>query len=140
MFSSSSIGILKRKRNQGNYNRSTQSQLFFYIFFEMPTNIGKYLKSKSNFIEYVCTSDIQIEFSEKTRTVLIKCCNFIVLISVFSFFYTIFKLFFISTIISAGAIFVLSLLDEGKFKIVMSHIQGVSQNYISRDLHNSIIR
>ncbi|KAL1456934.1 hypothetical protein WDU94_001619 [Cyamophila willieti] len=59
---------------------------------------------------------------------------------IFGFFSALFKLFFISTVVSLGAIFVLSLLDEEKFKLVMAHIQGASQNYLSRDLHNSIIK
>lgn len=59
---------------------------------------------------------------------------------VFGFFSSLFKLLFVSTIISVGAIFVLSLLDEQKFKTVMAHLQAASQNYLSKDVHNSIIR
>uniref|UniRef100_A0A8D8WGD4 Glucose dehydrogenase [FAD, quinone] n=1 Tax=Cacopsylla melanoneura TaxID=428564 RepID=A0A8D8WGD4_9HEMI len=59
---------------------------------------------------------------------------------IFGFFSGLFKMFFISTLIGVGAIFVLSLLDEDKFKVVMEHIRGASQNYISRDLQNSIVK
>ncbi|KAI5734889.1 hypothetical protein M8J77_011650 [Diaphorina citri] len=59
---------------------------------------------------------------------------------VFGFISSLFKIIFVSTIVSVGAIFVLSLLDEDKFKILMEHIRVGSQNYVSRDLQNSIIK
>ncbi|KAI5730789.1 hypothetical protein M8J76_017377 [Diaphorina citri] len=59
---------------------------------------------------------------------------------VFGFISFLFKIIFVSTIVSVGAIFVLSLLDEDKFKILMEHIRVGSQNYVSRDLQNSIIK
>lgn len=59
---------------------------------------------------------------------------------VLSFILSIFKLIFVSSLLSVGVLFVLSLLDENKFKSIMTQLTSKSQNYISRDVHNNIVK